>query len=74
MPHRRVRHSADPSVDETLANGEHRGLRPVGHPELREHPADVGLDRLLADSKPLRDLLVGEPLDHQPEHVAFARR
>src|SRR5580704_402963 len=71
MPQRRIRHSADPSVDETFADGQDCRLRSVGHTQLGEHAAHVSLDGLLADTQPLRDLFVREPLDHKAEDVAF---
>ena len=49
----------------------HRRLRSVGDTQLGKHPADVRLDGLLPDAEALRDLLVGEPLHHQPQHVAL---
>ena len=55
-----------------LVRGDHR-LGPVAQAELGQHPADVGLDRLLADDEPGGDLRVGQALGDQPQHLGLAR-
>src|SRR5687767_12489265 len=58
--------------DQPDSDGVERRLRPAYQPELAEDAADVGLDGLLADAERARDLLVGLPHRHQPQHVGLA--
>src|SRR5690348_10377722 len=48
------------------------GAGAVGHADAAEHVADVGFHGGLADAQVSRDLLVGQPLCHQPEHLLLA--
>ena len=68
---RRVSALADP-VGQVVVRPE-RGAGAVGHAELAEHPAEVGLDGPLADAQPAADLLVGQALRDEPEHLELAR-
>ena len=46
-------------------------LGAVGDPELLEDVGQVGLDRSIGDAQPPGDVLVGQPLGHQREHLAL---
>src|SRR5690349_19733040 len=48
------------------------GAGAVGHADALEYVADVGFDGGLADTEVSRDLLVGQPFCHQPEHLLLA--
>ena len=48
-----------------------RGLGPVGHPDPGERRRQVGLHGPLADAQPAGDLLVGQPVPDQAEHLGL---
>ena len=50
-----------------------RCRRPVRHPDRAEHRGQVRLHRAFGDAQPPRDLLVGQPLPHQLEHLELPR-
>jgi putative RecB family exonuclease len=62
------------SPPETVALGPERGLRPVHDPDPLEGRGQVRLHGALGDAQATGDLLVGEPLPHQDQHFALARR
>src|SRR5271169_3365894 len=47
-------------------------LAPAAEPELDQDVLNVVLRRPLRDEQPLADLLVGQPLRHQPGHLELA--
>src|SRR4029079_18160432 len=61
------------ALDEAVLGGGAHGGGARGDIQLAVDPPEMLLDRAPTEEEPPRDLGVGEPLGHQPEHLEFAR-